>query len=333
MTFWRAVTENDSGEVDTHMNNTVKKIIRDYGTILALLLIILIFSVLKPTAFFTPKNFINITRQMAALTIIAIGATMVMVINEFDLSVGSMASLGGVMAALMAVAGVPVPAAFLLTIAVCVVIGFVNGYIVAKFRVLSFITTLGMSTVLDGIIYWLTGGATVFQNIPKSFTWLGTTKLGEIPLLSILMILFAVLFWFLMRHTPAGRKMYAIGGNEEASKIAGINVRKYKMIAFSLCAAMAAITGIVVASRVGSANTTAGSGYFLQSYAAVFIGCTVSKQGVPNVVGTFIGAAILSILANGLTILQMPTYMQDIITGAIIVIAVIAQKLGKGDSK
>ena len=314
-------------------NIKLKKAVKNYGTLLALLAIVLIFSILKPQAFFTLKNFINITRQMAPLTIIAIGATMVMVINEFDLSVGSMASLGGVMAALMAVAGVPVPAAFLLTLICCILIGLLNGLIVARFSVLSFITTLGMSTVLDGIIYWLTGGATVFQNIPESFTWLGTTRILQIPILSLIMLLLVALFWFFMRHTPTGRKMYAIGGSEEASKIAGINVKKYKVIAFSLCAGLAALTGIVVASRVGSANTTAGSGYFLQSYAAVFIGCTVSKQGVPNVIGTFVGTAILAILANGLTILQMPTYMQDIITGAIIIIAVIAQKLGKGDAR
>lgn len=314
-------------------NINIRKVVRDYGTLIALLAIVVIFSVLKPTAFCTMKNFINITRQMAPLAIISIGATMVMVINEFDLSVGSMASLGGVLAALMAVVGMPVSIAFLSTVAVCAIIGLANGFIVAKFKVLSFITTLGMSTVLDGIIYWLTGGATVFENIPKSFTWLGTNKIGLIPLVSIIMLLFVVLFSFFMKHTPVGRRMYAIGGSEEASKIAGINVQKHKIIAFSLCAAMAGLTGVVVASRVGSANTTAGGGYFLQSYAAVFIGCTVSKKGVPNVVGTLVGVAILAILANGLTILQIPTYMQDIITGAIIVIAVIAQKLGKGDAK
>ena len=310
-----------------------KQMAQAYGTIIALLVIIMIFGVLKPAAFLTMKNFINISRQMAALTIISIGATMVMVVNEFDLSVGSMASLGGVMAALMAVAGIPVAAGFLLTVLVCMAIGWVNGYIVAKFKVLSFITTLGISTVLDGLIYRLTGGATVFENIPKSFTWLGTSKIGGIPFLSVLMILFVLAFAFFMKHTPSGRKMYAIGGGEEASKIAGINVKTYKILAFMLCGALAGGTGIAVASRVGSANTSAGAGYFLQSYAAAYIGCTVSRQGIPNVAGTFVGAAILSILANGLTILQMPSYMQNIITGIIIVVAVIAQKLGRGDAR
>ena len=213
------------------------------------------------------------------------------------------------------------------------VIGWINGWIVAKFRVLSFITTLGMSTVLSGVIYRLSGGATIFENIPKSFSWLGTTRLGRIPLLSLLMILAVIIFWYLMRHTALGRKLYAIGGSEETSKISGINVKKYKNIAFAICSVMACITGMLIASRVGSANTTAGDGYFLQSYAAVFIGCTASKKGIPNIIGTLIGAAILGILANGLTMLQIPTYMQDIITGAIIILAVIAQKLGRGDSK
>ena len=310
----------------------LKKVLQTYGTLIALAVIIVVFSVLSP-AFFTVRNFINITRQISLLVMISIGATMVMTIDEFDLSIGSMASLGGVMAALMAVAGLPLPLCFFLPILISLIIGWVNGWIVARFRVLSFITTLGMSTVLSGIIYRLTGGATVFQNIPRSFSWLGTYKIGDIPLLSVLMVVFVTIFWFVMRHTVLGRRMYAIGGNEETSKIAGINVQLYKNIAFALCSVMACITGMLIASRVGSANTTAGDGYFLTSYAAVFIGCTLSRKGVPNVLGTLVGAAILGILTNGLTMLQMPTYMQDIITGAIIIFAVIMQKMGKGDAK
>lgn len=311
----------------------VKQLLQSYGTILALILIIILFSIISPTSFFTLTNFINITRQISLLVMISLGATMVMSINEFDLSVGSMASLGGIMAALLAVAGLPMIVCFLIPILISFVIGWVNGWIVAKFKVLSFITTLGMSTVLSGVIYKLSGGATIFENIPKSFSFLGTTKLGRIPFLSILMVIAVTIFWYLMRHTSLGRKLYAIGGNEETSKISGINVKKYKNIAFAICAMMACITGMLIASRVGSANTTAGEGYFLQSYAAVFIGCTASKKGIPNIIGTLIGAAILGILANGLTMLQIPTYMQDIITGGIIIFAVIAQKLGHGDSK
>ncbi len=311
----------------------IKKIFQAYGTLLALAVITLVFSILRPSSFFTVRNMINISRQISLMVIISIGATLVMSINEFDLSIGSMASLGGVMCALMAVAGLPLPLCFLLPVLISLAVGWVNGWIIARFRVLSFITTLGMSTVLSGVIYWLTGGATVFQNIPQGFSWLGTCKIGDIPLLSVLMVIFVILFSFIMRHTVLGRRLYAIGGNEETSKIAGINVGLYKNIAFALSAVLSCITGMLIASRVGSANTTAGDGYFLNSYAAVFIGCTVSRKGIPNVLGTLVGCAILGILSNGLTMLQMPTYMQDIITGAIIILAVILQKLGKGDAK
>ena len=312
---------------------SLRKCLQSYGTILALAFILLVFSLIRPASFCTLTNFINITRQISLLVMISLGATLVMSVNEFDLSVGSMASLGGVMAALLAVKGLSMVACFALPILVSVVIGALNGWIVARFRVLSFITTLGMSTVLSGIIYRLSGGATIFEGIPKSFSALGTTKFGRIPLLSILMVVFVAVFYFLMQHMTLGRKLYAIGGNEETARIAGIRVKRYKTIAFALCGAMACVTGMLIASRVGSANTTAGDGYFLQSYAAVFIGCTVSRKGVPNVLGTLVGAAILGVLANGLTMLQMPTYMQDIITGAIIILAVIAQTLGKGDAR
>ena len=313
--------------------STLRGVLQAYGTLLALALILVVFSLIKPASFCTLTNFINITRQISLLVMISLGTTLVMSVNEFDLSVGSMASLGGVMAALLAVRGLPMAACFLLPVVISFFIGLVNGWIVARFRVLSFITTLGMSTVLSGVIYRLSGGATIFEGIPKSFSALGTAKLSRVPLLSILMVVFVAVFFFLMQHTTLGRKLYAIGGNEETARIAGIRVRKYKTIAFALCAVMACVTGMLIASRVGSANTTAGDGYFLQSYAAVFIGCTVSRKGVPNVLGTLVGAAILGVLANGLTMLQMPTYMQDIITGGIIIFAVIAQKLGRGDAQ
>ena len=137
-------------------------------------------------------------------------------------------------------------------------------------------------------------------------------------------------FYVCMGHTAPVRKRYAIGGSREAAEVAGIPIFLYRLLAFSLCGAIAGPAVALVASRVGSANTTAGQGYFLQSYAAVFIGCNVSKSGVPCVVGTLIGAAGLAVLANGLTILQMPSFMQNIITGGIIILAVVIQKVGAG---
>lgn len=313
------------------MNKKMTSILRNNGTIIASLLIIVVFSMLRPTVFPTWGNFINITRQISLLVVIALGATLVMTVDEFDLSVGAIASLGGVIGAKMATAGIPIVFCFIAPALICLVIGYVNGWIVTKFKVLSFITTLAMSTILAGFTYWFTGGATVFTGIPASFKYIGGTSFLGIPLLSIIMILLSIALWFVMRHTSFGRKLYAIGGNEAASQVSGINVKKYKNAAFALCAAFAGLTGVLMASRLGSAHPTGGDGLFLQSYAAVFLGRTVFKEGVPNVWGTFVGAAVLGILANGLTILQVPTFMQDVITGFIIIAAVVFQKIGRGD--
>ena len=306
-------------------------LVKTYGTIIAGIVIVVIFSLLRPDAFFTVNNFINITRQISLLVVIAIGATLVMSVDEFDLSVGSLASLGGIMAAKLAVAKVPLAVCFLLPVAVCFAIGFVNGWIVTKFSVLSFITTLAMGTILSGFTFWLSGGATVFENIPAGFSFIGATSILKIPLLSVIMIILTVVFWFVMKHTAFGRQLYAIGGNVLASKVSGLNVTKNKNLAFAICGALSALTGVMMASRLGSAHPTGGDGFFLESYAAAFIGRTVIREGVPNIWGTFIGAAILGILANGLTIMQVPSYLQDVLTGCIIILAVVAQKVGAGD--
>ncbi|MBO8165068.1 MAG: ABC transporter permease [Brevibacillus sp.] len=303
--------------------------LRSYGTVMAGVLIIIGFSLLNPDTFATWSNAINISRQISFLVIISIGATLVMSVGEFDLSIGAMASLAGVIAAKLASEQVPIILSIVVPLLLCLVIGYVNGWIITRFRVLSFITTLAMGTILGGFTFWYTGGATIFENIPDSFRYLGQTSWLGIPLLSIVMIAIILLFWFMMSHTALGRRMYAIGGNEMASRVAGINVGFNKNAAFALCAALAALTGILMASRLGSAHPTGGNGLFLPAYAAVFLGITVGKAGVPNIWGTFVGAAIIGILANGLTIMEVPTFMQDVITGMIVIAAVIMQKLGR----
>lgn len=305
------------------------QLLRAYGTVLAAVFIVLGFSFLSPASFATWDNAINISRQISFLVIIALGATMVMAVGEFDLSVGAMASLGGVVATKLVVQGLPFWAAFLIPLGIAYIIGWINGWIVTQFRVLSFITSMAMGTVLGGFTFWLTGGTTIFENIPESFRYLGQSELLGVPILSLLMVLLSIIFWFVMSHTTLGRRLYAIGGNEAASRIAGINVSANKNLAFALCSTLAALAGILMASRLGSAHPTGGNGLFLPAYAAAFLGMTTFKEGVPNIWGTFVGAAIIGILANGLTILEVPTFMQDVITGVIVISAVILQKLGR----
>jgi ribose transport system permease protein len=305
-----------------------KNILKEYGTILALLVIIIVFGAMKPKAFLSVGNFWNITRQMAILSVIALGASLIMCVEEFDLSVGTIASLGGVLATILAIAGVPFIFALLIAVVISAILGFINGYIVTKFRVMSFIITLATSLVIYGITYWLSGGAMIFNGIPDSFTTLGTGKIGHVYYLTIFMIVISVIFYYITKSTSFGRKLYAIGGNEQASKVAGIKVALYKTLAFTISGAMAGLAGVLLASRVGSASPTGGDAYTLNAYAVIFIGKTLFKEGVPNVVGTIVGVAILTVLANGLTVLQVPTFVQNILTGGIIVLAVVAQKIG-----
>jgi len=305
------------------------RLLRMYGTVIAAVLIVLGFSVLSPSSFATLDNAVNISRQISFLVIIALGATLVMAVGEFDLSVGAMASFGGVFSAKLAVQGLPLGAAFLIPVGVAFIIGLINGWIVTQFRVLSFITTMAMGTILGGFTFWFTGGTTIFEHIPVGFRYVGQTEWVGIPILSFLMIMLTLIFWFVMVHTAFGRQLYALGGNEAASRIAGIKVGTNKNLAFAICAALAALAGILMASRLGSAHPTGGNGLFLPAYAAAFLGMTSFKEGVPNIWGTFVGAAIIGILANGLTILEVPTFMQDVITGVIVISAVILQKIGR----
>lgn len=306
----------------------VKEIFKSYGTILALIVIIIVFGAINPKAFLSDTNFWNITRQMAILSVIALGTTLIMCVEEFDLSVGTIASFGGVLATLLAISGVPFLWALLIAVVASAILGFLNGFIVTKFRVMSFIITLAMSRVIYGLTYWLSGGAIIFNGIPDGFTIFGTGKIGPVFYLTIFMIIMALIFYYITKSTSFGRKLYAIGGNEQASKVAGIKVNLYKTLAFTIAAAMAGLAGVLLASRVGSASPTAGDAYCLNAYAVIFIGKTLFKEGVPNVLGTMVGVAIFTVLANGLTILQVPTFIQNILTGGIIVIAVVAQKLG-----
>lgn len=312
--------------------NRFKEVMYSYGTIFALVIIIILFGILNPRAFLSSTNFWNITRQMAILAVIALGATLIMCVEEFDLSIGNIASFSGVLSALLAINGVPFFVTLIVATLISGVLGLINGYIVTKFKVMSFIITLAMGRMIYGLTYWLSGGAIIFNGIPSSFKFIGTAKIGKIPYLTILMIIISLLFFYITKYTAFGRKLYAIGGNEQASKVAGVKVEFNKTLAFAISGLMAGFAGVLLASRVGSASPTAGDAYNLNAYATIFIGITLFKEGVPNILGTLVGVAIFTVLANGLTILQVPTFIQNILTGLIIIVAVVSQKVGSKDN-
>ncbi|MFP4020112.1 MAG: ABC transporter permease [Halanaerobium sp.] len=307
----------------------MQTVLKKYGTIIGLLIIIAVFSILRPGTFLTVRNWSNIIEQISLLAIIAVGATVVMVIGEFDLSIANVASFAGILTAILLVRDFSMFLVIPLVLLVSFIFGLINGFLVAKLNILSFITTLSSGTFLEGITSWISGGTIIFSGIPDEFLIWGQGKFLKAPIVIWVMIIIALIFWYLFNQTMFGRFLYAIGGNEKASRYSGIKIEKNKLLAFALTSVLGALTGILLASKLGSAHPTAGGGYLLQAYATVFLGMTLFKQGEPNIPGTLVGVLIMGVLANGLTILNVPNYFQDMLTGLIIIAALVFQGLDR----
>lgn len=309
--------------------------LRKSGTLIGFFAIIIFFSVLLPETFLTARNLINISQQLAMLAVVAVTMTIVMVMNDFDLSVGSMASLAGIVAATLFAMGFPVWAGIAGALLVGLAGGLLNGILVSIIGILPFVATLGTLTVFSGTAFLISDGKTIFgRDIPTAFSGFarGGLTLGDIkiPFLTITAVAVILVCWFVLEQTNFGRRLYAIGGNKEAAHLAGIRVKRLRLFAFGLTGLGAAGAGLMYASRVASANPTQGSGLMLDAIAAVFLGMTMSRQGEPRVVYTLVGVLILGILDNGLTQLQVDSYIREILVGVIVIAAVAVASFSKG---
>ena len=317
--------------------------LRQSATLLGFGLIILFFALRLPDTFLTARNLINISQQLSMLMVVAATMTIVMVMNDFDLSVGSMASLSGIVAAMCFMAGLPIWVCLLIALLVGAAGGLFNGFLVSVIGILPFVATLGTLTVFSGLAFYLSDGKTIFgRDIPKDFSGfarsgipldsLGLEKL-KLPYLSITAFLVVLVVWILLEHTTFGRRLYAIGGNREAAHLAGIRVVRLRLIAFGLTGLGAAGAGLMFASRVASANPTQGAGLMLDAIAAVFLGMTMTRMGEPRVLYTFIGVLMLGIIDNGLTQLKVDSFIREILVGCIVIAAVAIAQLSKGRSR
>jgi ribose transport system permease protein len=307
----------------------MQKGLRQYGTLLALIAILIVFSIASPGAFGSMSNLINITQQMTLLAIVAIGATVVMAVGEFDLSTAAIVSFGGIFVVYLFKLGIPAPLACLLVLGAAALFGAVSGFIVSRFQVLSFIATLASGTIIGGITFWISDGATLIGGIPAGFRDIARGHLLGLPTLTWWLVATALAVWLLLDKLEIGRRLYAIGGNREAARLAGVPIVSNTVTAFVVSAMLASLVGILLTARIGSANPTGGGGYLLSAYAAVFLGMTAFREGEANLAGTVVGAAIIAVIGNGLTILGVSTFLQDIITGAIILAAVLVRRIGK----
>ena len=308
--------------------------LRQMGTLIGLIVIILFFTLRLPDTFLTAGNLINISQQMAMLSVVAFTMTVVMVMGDFDLSVGSTASLAGIVAAVLFREHYPVPVALAAALAVGVVGGLINGALVSYAGILPFVATLGTLTVYSGLAFYISDGATIFgRDIPKPFSEFargGMHLMGvKLPYLTLLAALILALTWALLEHTTYGRRLYAIGGNRQAAHLAGLRVNRLRLSAFAITGFGAAVAGLMYAARVASANPTQGAGLMLDAIAAVFLGMTMGRQGEPRVLATLVGVLILGILDNGLTQMQVDSYVREMLVGSIVIAAVAISSFGR----
>lgn len=299
-----------------------------FGTLIGLVGLIALFAIMKPQVFLTPQNFSNILEQLAILAMIAAVQTVVMVVGDFDLSVGALASLTGVLTAQLLVAGVHPVLAILAGLAAGLLAGALNGLLVAYLGLSAFIATLATMTSFTGLALLVSEGTTVF-GLPESFVWLGQGKLGPVPVPVVIALLLALAIWFLLSRTVLGRQWYAIGGGAEAARLTGVNVKLVRFGAFVVSGGGAALAGIVLTARLASAHPNAADPFMLSSIAAVFLGITLSRAGTPSIGGTVVGLGIVGVLSNGLNILQVNSYVQQVLTGVIIVLAVSLSRMSK----
>lgn len=305
--------------------------LRELGIFAAFVIIMVILMILSPNAFARPANLINILKQASINGILAAGMMYVIISGGIDLSVGSIVALSGVIAASFAHPGeYPLIVPFVLAVAAGALVGLLNGIGVAYGNIPPFIVTLGTMTIVRGVALIAANGQPVF-NVTKEFEKIaGGFVFGIVPNLVVYFVVITLVLAFILTRSIFGRRVYAIGGNETAARVSGINVEGIKVAVYTLCGFLAGIAGILLASRIISGNPTSGQAYELDAIAAVIIGGVSMSGGAGKWYGTVIGALLIAVISNGLDILNVSSHFQLIIKGLIIIVAVLIDIKGKG---
>ena len=301
-----------------------------YSTLFVLILLFMGFA-LTVDRFLTTTNLLNIVQQISMLTIVGAGLTFGFAAREMDLAVGYMVGLSGILVPLMLVSVVPLPVALLTGVGAGLLVGVINATLVTLVGVPSLIATLATGSILYGVNFLTTGGRAIYGGLPDTYLWFGQGQLFGIPVLAYAMILFVALAWFVMERTIFGRYIYAVGGNPHAAKTSGLNVTRIRFMAYVISGALSGLAGMILSARTGSALPQAGIAYELDAIAAVVIGGTSLSGGVGRVTGTLIGALIIGVMNNGLDLMGIQSYYQQVLKGALIVGAVMLdQKRNQG---
>lgn len=309
-------------------HNPQSTVLRDLIMIFILVGMFVVLSFLSPS-FCTPGNIVNIFKQTSINGILATGMACAILVGGFDMSVGSIVGLAGVIAALLAQGNYPIFVPVVAAIGVGVLAGLTNGFCVAYLGIPAFVVTLGTQSAIRGLAYLASGGQPIFGVVDAYERISGYKLFGVVPLLVVYYVIIALLVGFVLKKTVFGRRMYAVGGNAEAAKVSGINVNFIKLAAYTICGLMAGVAGMLTTSRTVSGAPLTGEGYELDAIAACVIGGFSMNGGAGKWYGMIIGALILSVMSNGLDILNVPSYYQKILKGILIVVIVLIDVRGK----
>ena len=305
-------------------------ILARYGLLVAFAVMILAFSLAKPDAFPTWDNAKSILTAAAPALIVAAGLTVPLVMQDFDLSFGSMIGLaGGAAVVLMADHSWAWPAAAIVALLLGLAVGFANGFLIAYLGGSSFIITLAMGTVLVGLEYVFTDQKTIFAGVAEGYVKIGQGEFLGLNNQIWIAAGIALILWVLLDKSELGRYMYAIGGNPEAARLSGVRIRRIRLIGFVIMAVSAAIVGILLTAQAASSVPNTGVPYLLPAFAAVFLGSAVFRPGEFNIPGTVVGVLFLGVIQTGLTMLQLQTYVVNLVQGAILIVAVLVSQLGQ----
>ena len=305
----------------------VMKYMSELTTLIALIGLMMVITFINPN-FLTANNLLNLLLQVTANGFIAFGMTFVILTGGIDLSVGSILALSSALTAGLIAAGIPVPFAILLAVCMGGIFGMLNGLLVAYGKLAPFIVTLASMTIFRGATLVFTNGNPLTQGLSDSFLFqfLGQGYVVGIPFPVILMFLVFIILYVVLHKTAFGKSVYALGGNEKAAYISGVKLNKVKIIIYTISGIMASISGLIITSRLSSAQPTAGTSYAMDAIAAVVLGGTSLSGGKGRILGTLIGALIIGVLNNGLNIIGVSAFWQQVVKGVVILIAVLLDR-------
>jgi ribose transport system permease protein len=300
-----------------------------YGA-LVVLGILFVYFALTAKYFLTWSNVGEIFNEAALSCIISVGLTVVLIANQFDLSIGYTASLAGIVCAVLLMDGVPAPLAILAAIAVGGITGLINAFLVTRVHVNALVATLGVGSAAVGVNYFISGGAQqVFSIVVPNFTQISIGDWLGVPKDVYYMVAVSAIAWIVINRTVLGRNLQAVGGNAEAARLAGVNVQRVTSIAFVICGLCAALTGVVLCTIVGSGQVTGGDGFTMEAFAAGFLGSAVLREGQFHILGTFVGVIIVALGFDGLTLVGVPSYVQYLFSGILLIAAVSVSSLAR----